>query len=58
MSPKEAETLSSSPAEELPSQSVLLREALEVQASRELLAGAREFRKKREAARKGVGRSC
>ena len=58
MSPKEAETLSSSPAEELLSQSVLLREALEVQASRELLAGAREFRKKREAARKGVGRSC
>ena len=58
MSPEEAETLSSSPAEELLSQSVLLREALEVQASRELLAGAREFRKKREAARKGAGRSC
>lgn len=58
MNPEETETLSSSPAEELLSQSVLLREALEVQASRELLAGAREFRKKREAARKGGGRSC
>lgn len=58
MSPEEAETLSSSPAEELLSQSVLLREALEVQASRELLAGAREFRKKREAARREGGRSC
>lgn len=58
MSPEETEALSRSSAEELVSQSVLLREALEVQASRELLAGAQAFRKKREAARRGGSPPC
>lgn len=51
MSPEEAEALSRAKPEELLSESVLTREALEVQASRELLSGAKAFHKKREAAR-------
>lgn len=39
--------------EELMTESKLLRETLELRASRELLAGAQAFRKKREAARRG-----
>ena len=58
MEPDEAAALARAAPVELLSQSVLLREALEVQASRELLAGAKEFRKKREAARNGGGRRC
>lgn len=58
MTPEEAETLSRSAAEELLSQSILTREALEVQANRELLAGAQAFHKKREAARRGGSPPC
>ena len=58
MKPEEAETLARASPGELLSQSALLREALEVRASRELLAGANECRKKREAARRGGGREC
>lgn len=50
----EAAALSEMDPETLLTQSILLREALEVQASRELLAGAKAFRKKREAARNKV----
>lgn len=56
--PEEASELALAKPEELLEQSVLLREAMEAQASRELLAGAQAFRKKREAARNGGGRSC
>ena len=58
MSPEEAEKLSRAGPEELLTQSVLLREALEVQASRELLAGAKAFRRRRESARSGGGQKC
>lgn len=51
---EEAEALAGMETGELLSQSILLREALEVQASRELLAGAKAFRKKREAAQRGA----
>ena len=56
--PEEASELAQAKPEELLEQSVLLREAMEAQASRELLAGAQAFRKKRETARNGGGRSC
>lgn len=58
IAPEEAEALTRMDAGELLSQSILLREALEVQATREMLAGAKAFRRKREAARNGGGRSC
>lgn len=58
IAPEEADALARMDAGELLSQSILLREALEVQASRELLAGAKAFRRKRETARNGGGRSC
>ena len=58
MSPEEAEKLSRAGPEELLTQSVLLREALEAQASRELLAGAKAFRRRRESARSGGGQKC
>lgn len=58
MEPDEKATLSKAKPEELLSESVLTREALEVQASRELLSGAKAFRKKREAARNGGGCKC
>jgi transcriptional regulator with XRE-family HTH domain len=48
---EEAAALAEMDPEALMTQSILLREALEVQASRELLAGAKAFRKKRESAR-------
>ena len=51
MGEDEAAALSRAKSEELLAESVLTREALEVQASRELLSGAKAFRKKREAAR-------
>lgn len=51
MEPDEEAALSRAKPEELLSESTLTREALEVQASRELLSGAKTFRKKREAAR-------
>lgn len=56
MGPDEEEALSRAKPEELLSESVLTREALEVQASRELLSGAKAFRAKREAARGPSGR--
>lgn len=56
--PEEAAALAGMEAGELLSQSILLREALEVQASRELLAGAKAFRKRRETARRGGGGPC
>lgn len=56
--PEEANALALAKPEELLEQSVLLREAMEAQASRELLAGAQAFRRKREASRNGGGRSC
>lgn len=56
--PEEANELVLAKPEELLEQSILLREAMEAQASRELLAGAQAFRRKREAARNGGGRSC
>ena len=56
--PEEASELALAKPEELLEQSVLLREAMEAQASWELLAGAQAFRKKRETARNGGGRSC
>lgn len=56
MEPDEEEALSRAKPEELLSESVLTREALEVQASRELLSGAKAFRAKREAARGPSGR--
>lgn len=56
MEPGEEEALSRAKPEELLSESVLTREALEVQASRELLSGAKAFRAKREAARGPSGR--
>lgn len=58
ISPEEAEELSRAGPEALLTQSALLREALEVQASRELLTGAKAFRKRREGARNGGGRAC
>lgn len=56
MGEDEAAALSRAKPDELLSESVLIREALEVQASRELLSGAKAFRKKREAARDPSGR--
>lgn len=56
MGPDEETALSRAKPEELLSESVLTREALEVQASRELLSGAKAFRAKREAARGPFGR--
>lgn len=56
MEPDEEAALSRAKPEELLSESVLTREALEVQASRELLSGAKAFRAKREAARGPSGR--
>lgn len=56
MEPDEEAALSRAKPEELLSKSVLTREALEVQASRELLSGAKAFRAKREAARGPSGR--
>ena len=56
MEPGEEEALSRAKPEELLSESVLTREALEVQAGRELLSGAKAFRAKREAARGPSGR--
>lgn len=58
MEAEEANELALAKPEELLEQSVLLREAMEAQASRELLAGAQAFRRKREAARNGGGQSC
>lgn len=46
MGPDEEEALSRAKPEELLSESVLTREALEVQASREILSGAKAFRAK------------
>ena len=54
--PEELMILASASAGELLSQSALLREALEVQASRELLAGSKLFRRRRETAGQGGGR--
>ena len=56
MEPDEEAALSRAKPEELLSESVLTREALEAQASRELLSGAKAFRAKREAARGPSGR--
>lgn len=56
MEPDEEAALSRAKHEELLSESVLTREALEVQASRELLSGAKAFRAKQEAARGHSGR--
>lgn len=56
MEPDEEAALSKAKPEKLLSESVLTREALEVQASRELLSGAKAFRVKREAARGPSGR--
>ena len=53
MEPEELTALTAASAGELLSQSALLREALEVQASRELLAGAKTFRRRRETAGQG-----
>jgi len=59
MDDAERSALERAGASELLIQSPLLREALEVRASRELLAGAQMFRRKREAARtQGGGRKC
>lgn len=54
----EIEAWKAAPGNELISESILLREALELRSTRELLAGAQAFRKKREASRKGGGRLC
>ena len=56
MGPDEEAALSRAKPEELLSESVLTREALEFQASRDLLSGAKAFRAKREAARGPFGR--
>lgn len=53
MGAAERDSLAAAEPGEVLNQSVLLREALEVRASRELLAGAEAFRKKRERVRRG-----
>ena len=56
MGPDEEAALSRAMPEALLSEAARTREALEVQASRELLSGAKAFRAKREAARGPFGR--